>query len=145
MSTNFVEGWNELAEFINTTAIEKGWWQAPEDALAISQWLHAEGNCPNAEVREQLIAKLNNLSKRNEGEILALIHSEISEALEGLREGNPKSKKLPFFTTVEEELADAMIRIADYAKMYDLRVAEAMVAKVEYNTGRPFKHGGKAF
>ena len=40
---------------------------------------------------------------RNDGELIALMHSELSEALEGLRHKNPKSDKIPEFSSVEEE------------------------------------------
>jgi len=75
---------------------------------------------------------------------LALIHSEISEALEALRSGNPPDDKVPEFTSEEIELADAVIRIMDYAEASKCRLAEAILAKHAYNTGRPYKHG-KAF
>ena len=51
----------------------------------------------------------------NDGERMALIHAEISEALEALRDGNPSSSKIIEFSSLEEELADAVIRIMDYA------------------------------
>lgn len=78
---------------------------------------------------------------RNDGEILALIHSEVSEALEALRQGNPSDKKLPQFKNVEVELADVVIRIMDYAMARHYRVAEAIEAKADYNKSRPHKHG----
>lgn len=83
--------------------------------------------------------------KRNDGEAIALMHSELSEALESMRNGNPESKKIPGFTNTEEELADTIIRIMDYAGGNNLRVAEALIAKVNYNRGRSYKHGGKKF
>ena len=43
------------------------------------------------------------------------------------------------------ELADVIIRIMDYARGKGLNVAEALVLKMEYNTTRPYKHGGKKF
>ena len=46
---------------------------------------------------------------------------------------------------VEVELADAIIRIMDAVRARGWRVAEAIVAKHEYNKTRPFKHGGKEF
>ena len=77
----------------------------------------------------------------NDGERMALIHAEISEALEALREGNPSSNKIMEFTNLEEELADAVIRIMDYAFGKDLDVAGAILAKIEYNKSREFMHG----
>lgn len=82
---------------------------------------------------------------RNDGEIIALMHSELSEALEGLRHGNPPSDKIPEFSSVEEELADAIVRIMDYSEARGHRVAEALIAKIHYNTGRERMHGGKKF
>jgi NTP pyrophosphatase (non-canonical NTP hydrolase) len=79
--------------------------------------------------------------KRNDGEVIALIHSELSEALEALRDNNPTSKRLVQFTSVEEELADAIIRIMDYAWGNQLSLARAILAKMEYNEGRDFMHG----
>ena len=76
----------------------------------------------------------------NDGERMALIHAEISEALEALREGNPSSSKIMEFSNLEEELADAVIRIMDYAFGKDLDIAGAILAKIEYNERREFIH-----
>lgn len=84
-------------------------------------------------------------SERNEGELIALMHSELSEALEGLRHGNPKSDKLPEFSAIEEEYADVIIRIMDHSQHKGYRVAEAIIAKTAFNESRPYKHGGKKF
>ncbi len=82
---------------------------------------------------------------RNDGEILCLIHSEVSEALEALRSGNPLDDKVPEFTGVETELADVIIRIMDYGSAKNHRVAEALMAKIEFNKTRSYKHGNKRF
>ena len=78
---------------------------------------------------------------RNDGEAIALMHSELSEALEALREGNPPSKKAEGFTSLEEELADVVIRIMDFAGGNNLHLAEAILTKMTYNATRPHKHG----
>jgi len=83
--------------------------------------------------------------ERNEGELIALIHSELSEALEALRHGNPASDHIPEFSGVEEEYADVIIRIMDHAKAKGYRVAEALVEKVKFNHLREYMHGGKKF
>jgi NTP pyrophosphatase (non-canonical NTP hydrolase) len=78
---------------------------------------------------------------RNDGECIALMHSELSECLESLRHGNPESEHIPGYNGVEEELADVVIRVMDYAYGKGHRLAEAILAKMAFNAGRPYKHG----
>ncbi len=73
--------------------------------------------------------------KVNVAEKLCLIHSEISEAMEGHRKGL-MDDKLPKRTALEVELADAAIRIFDLAGGLGLDVAGAIVEKLEYNATR---------
>jgi hypothetical protein len=82
---------------------------------------------------------------RNDGELICLMHSELSEALEALRKGNPADEKIPEFTSEEAELADTIIRIMDYAGKKKLRLAGAIIAKKNMNKTRSHKHGGKLF
>ena len=79
----------------------------------------------------------------NKGERIALMHSELSEALEAVRKPR-ESEKCPGLSSEVEELADAIIRILDYCARYGLPIHEAVVAKHEYNKTRPYMHG-KAF
>lgn len=81
--------------------------------------------------------------QRNDGELIALMHSELSEALEALRHNNPQSNKITEFSSLEEEMADLMIRIGDYCEAKKLRIEEAIKAKMEYNKSRPYKHNKK--
>lgn len=88
---------------------------------------------------------------RNKGEMIALMHSEISEALEGIRK-NLMDDKIPTRKAEEVELVDLLIRVFDYAGGFGLDLSGAFKDKMEYNSKRidhTHEHrrqqGGKAF
>lgn len=86
---------------------------------------------------------------RNIGELLALVHSEISEALEvyrirgesGLNDIWHREDGKPEGFTVE--LADTLIRIFDMCAAYELDLEDALRTKMEFNKSRPYRHGNK--
>lgn len=80
------------------------------------------------------------------GELIALCHSELSEALEEYRNGkamtttyikNDKPEGIPI------ELADVLIRIFDICGRYKIDLESAVKRKMAYNETRPHRHGGK--
>ncbi len=88
---------------------------------------------------------------RNVGEMLCLVHSENSEALEGHRK-NLMVDKLPHRKMLEVELADALIRIMDISAGLGLDIGGAFSEKMAYNAIREdhklenrIKPGGKAY
>jgi len=69
------------------------------------------------------------------GACIALIHSEVSEALEGGRKGLDDAH-LPHRPSVEVEFADAIIRICDTACAMQLDLGGAILEKLAYNVTR---------
>ena len=68
-------------------------------------------------------------------ELLCLIHSEVSEALEAYRKGDD--------VDLTEELADIIIRVCDMAGALDLDIETAVLDKNEFNKTRSYRHGNK--
>jgi NTP pyrophosphatase (non-canonical NTP hydrolase) len=66
---------------------------------------------------------------------IALMHSELSECLEAARK-SIMSDHIPYLTGEEEELADLLIRVFDYAGRFNLNLSLAVRDKLEYNAKR---------
>ena len=68
-------------------------------------------------------------------ELLCLLHSEVSEALEAYRNQDNGN--------FEEELADVAIRLMDMAEGLGIDLEKAILTKHEININRAYRHGGK--
>jgi len=105
---SIVNGIDSLIDLCHNKAVEGGWWN-------------------DLNTGEPL--------KRNQGEMMMLMVSEISEAMEAARK-NLMDDKLPHRKGVEVELADAVIRIADFCGGFNLDLGGAIMEKIEYNSNR---------
>lgn len=98
----------------------RGWW----DVDYISDLL-AAGNMTEYNIAKQYLYATK----------IALIHSEISEAMEGMRKSK-MDEHIPTRKSIEVELADALIRIFDLAGAMGLNLGEAVIEKGRYNAIR---------
>ena len=103
-------GINEMMFIAHGSSYMRGWWHDKDTGVLLDQ-------------EYQVPIKL------------ALIHSEISEALEGDRKG-VTDDHLPHRPAIEVELADALLRIFDLAAAKQLDLAGAFVEKAQYNARR---------
>jgi hypothetical protein len=102
--------WRLIEERAHKSSADAGWWTDLETGESI-------------------------VGKRNVPEMLMLIVSEIAEAMEAYRK-NLMDDKLPHRGGVEVELADAVLRIADFGRAYDLDIAGALIEKDQFNRAR---------
>ncbi len=75
--------------------------------------------------------------------LMGMVATELSEIIENDRNGVSASEsgKIPPFNQMEEEVADAILRLLDFAGLHGLDVGGAVLAKARYNEKRPHLHG----
>lgn len=113
------ESLNKLRDRYHESSVEAGWWKQLEEVKTfLPERLHKT-------------VEMWYLATK-----LCLVHSEVSEMMEGLRKGQPDDH-LPGRTMEEVEGADVLIRIFDYAGFRGLDLAGATYQKGEYNLHRP--------
>ena len=125
----------KLQKDIHDSNAVAGWWTDLETGTNLTNEARKGTRLGNAIVAEKL----------------CLIHSEVSEAMEGARKNLPDDK-LPHRPMIEVELADAVIRILDLCGALELDIDGAINEKRTYNSKREdhkienrLKANGKAY
>ena len=112
-----------VAHDVHNVNVNNGWW---EDREAIAS-AHPKGQ------HQVMLAAL------------ALVTTEISEAVEAVRKHDPTTwTDTKTKDTFARELAGATIRIMDLAVWVGVDLGEAVRAELEANKARGHRHGGKA-
>lgn len=123
-------GLQQLQNAAHSNSADKGFWERDEEILKL---LEEQGrlDLANHHWKNVQLAKI------------ALVHSELSEAVEGIRTGNGPSDKLHEhgFNQAEEEMSDAVVRILDLCGKMNWKFPRAILTKMGYNTGREKLHG----
>ena len=125
-----------VQEVCHGLAAQAGWWDDTDEQKQAADLLIKHHEEPG-HLSPQVVDLLRGIAEkpRDMNTQLLLIHSEISEAMEGVRK-NLMDDKLPHRKMVEVELADAIVRILDMAGGHGLDVAGALVEKVIFNISR---------
>jgi NTP pyrophosphatase (non-canonical NTP hydrolase) len=88
--------------------------------------------------------------KNSFGELVALLHEEVSEILSAYRSNGTRdmtevrSDILPKPEGVGSECADVFIRLLDLCDVAGIDLVGELERKMQYNWTRPYRHGGKA-
>lgn len=121
---------------------DNGWHDANPRVQHFVEWYEDEYH---TEMPPEMIDKIiEEFGARTFGDDIALLHSEVSEALEAYRDGNMGSCREDGKPEgVDSELADILVRLLDTASRYKVNIGEAFFNKIAYNRTRGYKHGGK--
>lgn len=141
-------------------------------AMTQEQFNESQGGVPQSSCLNALAERIHAWAKvkgwwdeghhRTFGDLIALCHSELSEALEEYRDGHAPDESYHSGEShpevslsvavrsyhwklkgIPSELADTIIRILDMCGYYGIDIDDVMNLKMDYNDGREFRHGGR--
>jgi NTP pyrophosphatase (non-canonical NTP hydrolase) len=134
---DILKGLVALGIITNDMSREKGFW----DPHPVFEKIMASGELAAVLTQDERRV-IEQKFDRNDGEALMLMVSELGECLEAMcKNPDEPSEHIPDFTAVEEELADLVIRVAEFARGRNYSLAGAVLAKIKFNASRPHKHG----
>ena len=135
MNSDFIKAINEASIDIHANAVTKGFWRMKIERERFFEIL--------ANPSKMAIDLCEDAKRHNTLAMLMLTVTELAEAAESVRCGDPVDDKIPEFSNTEIELADTVIRIMDICAARGYRLGEAIVVKHNFNQGRPYMHGKK--
>lgn len=121
----------------------KGWLEKPEWRQQVESILNDVSCSFLTAEQENALKELAAMPIRNKGELIALMHSELSEQLEGQRSKVQPAMDdhCPSLTTEEAELADLIIRAFSYSGENNIDIGRAIAIKHAFNCTRAARHG----
>jgi NTP pyrophosphatase (non-canonical NTP hydrolase) len=134
----FVESFRAMQRSTKNINVDKGFNQTDVEIDALEQYLFERKET-------RFYGLIRDIRLARTAQKLMLVVGELGEAIESLRKGDQPDSHIPDFKGSTAEYADAIIRLMNLATDTGAPVAEAIVAKNEYNSKRPSRHGGKAF
>ena len=153
---------NELVKIAHDNAVNKGFYDCDVKCSGVGSCDYDGSNCNEKDNCGEYEPIKSVKKNKNIGELLMLVVSELGEALEAHRKGkhsdlkvaNMDSEKHTDKTriitfegcikdTFEDELADAVIRIADICGYSNIDLEKHIELKMKYNETREYKHGKK--
>lgn len=125
---DFLRAFEDMQVLTHKIMVDNGWWEGRADITATNS------KCEIVDLKPLIALSL-----------IALQHSELSEAVEAVRKQPQHAWSDPMTKdTLVRELAGCIVRCMDMAQGFGLPLNEAIIEELVHNAGRGHRHGGKA-